>query len=318
MKQARVRSLLRRHVDVVYAAALLLVVAAVTAVVGHAELFSGLGRLVVLRQVAAVGLLVLGQQWVLRQRDVDLSAPAQVALATVLVIGLGNTWGLAVAVAATLAVGQVVAVSCALASGRLPSAWVTLAPLVAVPAVLPQTSARLAPLPLVAFATGDLAGLPYPLIAWLLLLALAAMSLRRDTSRVFSFAGAGLCWSVAGLATAGHAGAVTELTPGLVEAGLGLGLALLTAGRPASSLPAGMLLAASAGLILTVGAGSATVPPVLAGLVLVAGLAARSEWSTDAEDLDLNALGVEPAAVDDAHGDLPDLAGLEQPHRRDL
>ena len=307
------------YIDVVYGACLLILALVIAGPVLHTDLLSHLGQLVLFRQMAVVGLLVLGQLFVFRHRDIDLGAPAQIALATVLAIGLGDAWGSAVAVGATIAVGQVVAFSCATAIDRwkMPAAWVTLIPLVAVPAILPQTSARLAPVALVAFATGELGGLPYPLLAWFGLALAAALIRNRPISRAAAFACAGACWSVLGLTTAGRSGAVSDLTPWITDAGLGLGIALLVAGKPRTAVPAGMLLAAVASIVLQIGAESPAVAPVLAAVVLLVGVQTRSTDLADPEDLDLDAVGPHAARIDNPHPPGPDLAGFEEPNRND-
>jgi len=318
MTHERFRATLSHNVDAIYAATVLFLALASAAITGHSELFSRLGQLSFLRQFAMIGLLTLGQQSLLRHRDLDLGAPAQIALATVLVIGLGSAWGLTAGVLAAIAVGQVVALGCGLACTRrrLPSAWVTLLPLVAVPAILPQTATSFAPGALEAVAIGDWAGLPHPVGVWLLLFVLAALVWRHITRRL-GFVLAGLCWSAVGLIAAGRAGTISDLTPWLSQAGLGLGLAMLVAARPQTSLLAGALLAAAASVLLEIGVAGAATLPIVAGLALLGGLAARS---TDAENLDIGPAGgrIDRSPDVDPHGQPPDLAGLEQPDGQDV
>lgn len=318
MKREAIKALWATWAEVLAGAMFLLLVVSLAAVFGHGALISKLGRLAFNRELAVLGFLTLGQTWIVRHGEVDLSAPAQVALATVLVVGLGQVWGALAAVLAAVAVGQVVAISAAVTSARwrLPAAWVTLVPLVVFPALLPQQAAPFAPPAVEAFVTGEVMGQPYPFVVWLLAMLLAAAVWHRAEARAAGFAAAGLCWSLIGVWLAGRYGAVTDVAPLLVDTGLGLGLAWLVSRRPETSLLAGGVWSMAVSAALVSVTGPALFRPWLAASVMLAGLAVRAS-STDAEDLRLDAVGRQPAAVDNLHGDPPDLVGLEEPHRGD-
>ena len=262
-----------------------------------------------LRAWAWVGLLVVGQQTLQRVGSLDLGAGALSVLSAVVALGLAGSLGALGAALAAVGVALMWGATAAVLIGatRACPALVTAVPLALVGAVTSAGGFVVAPDLLRHLARAPLGGV-VPALAVVYAAALLGLVCRRPRALLGAHLAAAALWGVLGLWTAGALGVETRGVVG--PAALGLGLALL-AGDDAL---AGVLAGLAAALVLNAwelrGLGPtdevARRTSVLAGVVLLAGLALGSTQAVEVEGSGVDA--AEGRVVEDgAEG--PPLAG---------
>ncbi|MCC7491403.1 MAG: hypothetical protein IT204_03605 [Fimbriimonadaceae bacterium] len=271
------------------------------------------------RWAGFLGLVLLAWQLQHLADQQDPASGAYLALAASLTVGLAPGLGGWTAPLAALAVVVVLNVSVARLGQRLGSSWVAgLLPLAVVPAVLPDSSARLAPPQAVAFSG---AGGSWPAVAaaWLLGLlaaALLAPRLQRQapaTRQLLAAAAAGVIWGLLGWHWAGLYGPATRVA--VWPAACGWALVRLTAGddRPRWGLGGLAVLALATALNAAepqwpaAGLLDGRGPALLSGLLLL--LAALRAVSADAREADQHTVGGAAAGIGDDDADPPLLPG---------
>lgn len=309
----------------------LVAAAAVSVLDRDRTLGSTLGADAFQRSLGWVGLLGLGQALWWRYRVIDLSAGAQMAVASMLVVGLESTLSLPAVVAIVLLAGVVVGLSCAAAMTvvRAPRFVVTLVPVALVPALLPESRVGLAPEPIRVFADGTLGeSVPWLAAVWYAaaLLGLAASAWGRRKGRLkpslgllLAGAGAGLLWAVLGIWSAGLDGPAASVS--MVPVVVGAGVALLAS--PVGKLDLCALLGSTLAVALCLWAASTGATPLgggifgpgapwVAGAVLLLAL-----WldrrSTDPDDSDRGRVDPPATAIDHLDSELSPRAGRHVP-----